>query len=46
MPSLFRATIGLDQATWEWHKRNPGKLSRLARERIAQEIAAEDRGED
>ena len=39
MPSIFRATVGLDQPTWEWHHRNPGRLSRLAQERVALEIA-------
>lgn len=39
MPSLFRATVGLDQESWGWHHRNPGQLSRLAKERVALEIA-------
>jgi len=39
MPSLFRATVGLDQPSWEWHKRNPGRLSRLAQKAVHFEIA-------
>lgn len=39
MPSIFRATVGLDQESWEWHKRNPGHLSQICQERIYQEIA-------
>lgn len=41
MPSLFRATAGLDQESWEWHKRNPGRLSRLAQKAVDLEIALE-----
>ncbi|MFA6371313.1 MAG: hypothetical protein WCW68_01675 [Methanothrix sp.] len=41
MPSLFRASVGLDQATWEWHHKNPGQLSQLVQERVHQEIALE-----
>ncbi|MCK9569479.1 hypothetical protein M0R72_11115 [Candidatus Pacearchaeota archaeon] len=43
MPAAFPAHVSLDKATWEWHRRNPGKLSKLARERVAQEIEREKR---
>ena len=39
MPSRFRADVGLDEASWEWHHRNPGRLSQLAQKAVAQEIA-------
>lgn len=41
MPSIFRATVGLDQASWEWHNQNPGRLSGLTQKAVAQEIALE-----
>ena len=34
MPSLFRATIGLMQRQWAWHRSNPGQLSRMAQEAV------------
>jgi hypothetical protein len=39
MPSLYRANVGLDGNSWEWHKRNPGRLSRLAQKAVHFEIA-------
>lgn len=39
MPSLFRANVGLDHPSWEWHKRNPGRLSRIAQKAVHFEIA-------
>lgn len=45
MPSLFRATVGLDQHHWEWHKSNPGRLSRICQEAIDIEIALEALGD-
>lgn len=41
MPSLFRATIGLMQRQWEWHKANPGKLSQMAQEAVDRRMAVE-----
>jgi hypothetical protein len=39
MPSIFRATIGLKQPQWAWHRANPGRLSQLAQKAVDQEIA-------
>lgn len=41
MPSLFRATVGLREEHWIWHRSNPGQLSRLAQQAIDQRIAIE-----
>jgi hypothetical protein len=39
MPAIYEAHVSLDQETWTWHRDNPGQLSRLAKERVHQEIA-------
>ena len=41
MPSLFRATVGLHQLHWEYHKRNPGRLSRLCQKAVDREMLFE-----
>ena len=41
MPSLLRATIALQQRQWEWHRRNPGQLSRMAQAAVDQRVAIE-----
>lgn len=41
MPSLFRATIGLKQHQWEWHRTNPGQLSRLAQGAVDRHLSIE-----
>ena len=41
MPSLFRATIGLMQRQWEWHRKNPGRLSQIAQKAVDQVMAIE-----
>jgi hypothetical protein len=41
MPSLFRATIGLMQRQWTWHRENPGRLSRVAQEAVDRHLAIE-----
>ncbi len=39
MPAIYEAHVSLDRETWEWHRSNPGQLSRLAKEAIHQAIA-------
>lgn len=41
MPSTLRATVSLDPPAWEWHKRNPGRISRLTQVAIQDMIALE-----
>lgn len=41
MPSLFRATISLMQRQWEWHRANPGQLSRMAQEAVDRRMTIE-----
>lgn len=41
MPSLFRATVGLQKRQWEWHRGNPGQISYLIQNAIDQQIASE-----
>jgi len=41
MPSLFRATVGLKEPQWAWHRQNPGRLSRLCQLAVDREIALE-----
>jgi hypothetical protein len=41
MPSLFRATIGLKQRQWTWHRANSGQLSRIAQEAVDRRMAIE-----
>ncbi len=41
MPSLFRANVGLNQRAYEFHKLNPGRLSRICQAAVDIEIALE-----
>jgi hypothetical protein len=41
MPSLFRATISIYQPQWEYHKQNPGRLSKICQKAIDREMTFE-----
>jgi hypothetical protein len=46
MPSLFRATIGLQRSQWEYHKQNPGRLSQICQNAVDKELAFESLPDD
>lgn len=41
MPATYEGHASLDQETWLWHRNHPGQLSRLVKEAIRREMAAE-----